>query len=664
MTRSDDRNIARAVRHSQRFLTPANILPLAAFAFLLIGAAAWLVLLGAHAANASLIRDRIWYAGLLLTGIPVVWKTLGLVLRGHFASDLIAMLAVVGALLLNQPLAGLLIVLMQTGGEALERYAEGRASDAVRDLEAAAPRIAHRVTSGTVEDIVAEDVEIGDVLLIRPGELVPSDAVVLEGHSAVDVSRITGEPMPLDATEGTRLASGSGNGSGPLTVRATALARESQYARIVELVRTAQASKAPLQRLADRYAVWFTPAALLVCAVAWIWSGDPQRALAVLVVATPCPLILATPIAIIGGINLAAKRQLIVRHGGALEQIGTTTTAIFDKTGTLTIGRPEVDRVVARPPWTERELLRLAAGVEHNSGHLLARTLVAAARRSAGEGGALPVASQVVEAHGGGVSGWVEGHEVIVGARSLVIARYPSAADSLAALEANFPDAIGLRAYVAIDGEAVGIVQYADSIRADAADVVRDLRELGIRRIMLLSGDRTANAEAVAQRVGVTEARGDLLPQDKARIVGELRAARERVLMVGDGTNDAPAMSSATVGISLAAHGGGITAEAADIVVLADELALIPVMIRIGRRTMRIAHQSLVVGLGLSGVAMVFALFGFIRPPVGALLQEVIDVVSILNALRSSRAPSGGSEAHGPTSSLAPAGTQSTAATT
>lgn len=622
-----------------RLLTAANILPLAAFAFLFIGAAVWLVLLGAHVANASIARDRIWYVGLIFTGIPVVWKTVGLMFHGQFATDLIAMLAIVGAVLLNQPLAGLLIVLMQTGGEMLERYAEGRASDAVRDLEAAAPRVAHRVTNGTVEDIVADDVQIGDILFIRPGELVPCDAVVLEGHSSVDVSRITGEPMPLDATAGTTLPSGSGNGAAPLTVRATALARESQYARIVELVRTAQASKAPLQRLADRYAVWFTPTALAVCAVAWIWSGDPQRALAVLVVATPCPLILATPIAIIGGINIAAKRHIIVRQGSALEQIGATTVGVFDKTGTLTIGRPEVERVVVRPPWTERELLRLAGGVEHNSSHLLARTLVAAARRTLGEGSDLPDASRVVEAPGSGVTGWVGGREVIVGARSLVIARYPLAVESISALEANFTDEIGLRAYVAIDGEAAGIVHYADRIRADAADVVRDLRALGIHRIMLLSGDRTANVEAVAQRVGITEARGEMLPQDKARIVRELVAAKDVVLMVGDGTNDAPAMSSATVGISLAAHGGGITAEAADIVVLADDIALIPVMIRIGRRTMRIARQSLAVGLGLSGIAMVFALFGFIRPPVGALLQEVIDVVSILNALRTSRAP-------------------------
>lgn len=623
-----------------RILTPANLLPLAAFACILVGGVTWLALRSAGIANASIVRDRLWYAGLIITGAPLVWKTANLVLHGRFATDLIAMLAVIGAVVLYQPLAGLLIVLMQTGGEALERYAEGRASDAVRELEAAAPRLAHRITRDGVEDIAADAVLPGDVLLIRPGELVPNDALVLEGSSAVDVSRITGEPMPLQATAGTKLASGSANGESPLTVRATALARESQYARIVQLVRSAQASKAPLQRLADRYAIWFTPATLLVCAVAWIWSGDPQRALAVLVVATPCPLILATPIAIIGGINLAAKRQIIVRHGSALEQIGTTTVAIFDKTGTLTIGRPDVERVVARPPWTEASLLRLAGAVEHGSSHLLARTLVAAAQRFVGDDDEMPVASGIIETPGSGVAGRVEGREVLVGARSFVLDRYPMAAESLAALDESFADPTGLRAYVAVDGSAAGIVVYADQIRADAADVVRQLRELGIRRVMLLSGDRTANAEAVAAAVGLTEARGELLPHDKAAIVRELVTTKERVLMVGDGTNDAPAMSTATVGISLAAHGGGITAEAASIVVLADELGRIPAMIRIGRRTMRIARQSLAVGLGLSGVAMIFALFGYIRPAEGALLQELIDVAAILNALRASRAPS------------------------
>jgi P-type E1-E2 ATPase len=301
---------------------------------------------------------------------------------GRFAADLVAMLAIVTALFLGEPLAGLLVVLMQTGGEALERYAEGRASEAVRELEAAAPRQAHRVRMGSTEDVEADAVAVGDELLVRPGELVPCDGLVLSGRSHVDAARLTGEPLPVSAAPGTRLLSGSLNLDGPLTIRATAPASESQYARIVELVRTAQQSKSPLQRLADRYAVWFTPFTLFVCAVTYLLTEDPVRVLAVLVVATPCPLILATPVAVVGGINRGARRGIIFRHGSALEQLAGITVAVFDKTGTLTIGRPRVARVLAAAPYTEPEVLRLAGAVEHGSGHLLARTLseVVAAR--------------------------------------------------------------------------------------------------------------------------------------------------------------------------------------------------------------------------------------------------------------------------------------------
>jgi heavy metal translocating P-type ATPase len=429
-----------------------------------------------------------------------------------------------------------------------------------------------------------------------------------------------------------------GNGEGQLVIRATAIARESQYNRIVELVRSAESSKAPFQRLADRYAVWFTPATLIVCALAWLWSGDPRRALAVLVVATPCPLLLATPIAIIGGINRAARRQVMVRTGGALEQIGSTTAVVIDKTGTLTIGRPEVARVVSSGAWSEHELLRLAGSVEHGSAHLLARTLVAHAQRAlARDGGALSPATNISEAHGRGVTGDVDGHVVTVGARALMLDRYASSAGELQALDALFDDDVGLRAFIAIDGRVVGAVEYADRLRSDARAVLDDLRALGLRNIVLLSGDHGPNVRRVASDLGITDARADLRPEDKATIIRQLEAQGERVLMIGDGTNDAPAMSTATVGVSLAAHGGGITAEAAGIVVLADELSRVPDAIRISRRTMRIARQSLQLGLGLSAVAMLFALWGLIPPPAGALLQELIDVASILNALRASR---------------------------
>jgi len=628
-----------AMKGVRRIWRRANVLPLTAFAFLIAGLACWLWARLGGGTGATGLRDEVWYVGLVLTGLPVVLRTIAGVARGNLATDLIATLAVGGSVALGEPLAGLVIVIMQTGGEALERYAEGRASAAVRELEAAAPRIAHRTRAGASEDIPVDVIEVGDTLMVRPGELLPCDAIVLDGHSALDVSRLTGEPLPREVSAGSSVQSGMGNGEGQLLIRATAIARESQYNRIVELVRSAESSKAPFQRLADRYAVWFTPATLIVCALAWMWSGDPRRALAVLVVATPCPLLLATPIALIGGINRAARKQVMVRTGRALEQIGTTTAVVIDKTGTLTIGRPEVARVVTSGTWSERDLLRLAGSVEHGSAHLLARTLVECAQRAlAAEGGALSPASNVSEVHGRGVTGTVDGHEVTVGARTLMLDRYPSSAEDLDALDARFDDAVGLRAFVAIDGAVVGAVEYADRLRSDARAVLDDLRALGLRRIVLLSGDHETNVRHVASDVGITDARANLQPEDKATIIRQIEAQGERVLMIGDGTNDAPAMSTATVGVSLAAHGGGITAEAAGIVVLADELSRVPDAIRISRRTMRIARQSLQLGLGLSAVAMLFALWGLIPPPAGALLQELIDIASILNALRASGA--------------------------
>jgi cation transport ATPase len=308
--------------------------PLVATAFIATGFVARGA--GFGAADAQVI----WYVGLVVTGSTVVWSTARGALRGHFAADVVATLAILGSALIAQPIVGLVIVIMQTGGEALERYAEGRASDAVRALEAAAPRVAHRVCEGRIDDVSVDDVAANDVLLVRPGELVPCDAVVLDGTAHVDVSMLTGEPLPITASHDTRLMSGSGILDGALTVRALAPARESQYARIVALVRSAQASKAPLQRVADRYAVWFTPMTLAVCAIAFLVSRDWLRVLAVLAVATPCPLILATPVAVIGGINRAARRHIIMRHGTALERLGTATVAVFDKTGTITIGQP------------------------------------------------------------------------------------------------------------------------------------------------------------------------------------------------------------------------------------------------------------------------------------------------------------------------------------
>jgi heavy metal translocating P-type ATPase len=476
------------------------------------------------------------------------------------------------------------------------------------------------------------DIAIGDFLLVRPGDVVPCDATVREGHSLVDVSRLTGEPVPISAAPGTTLLSGSVNADGVLTIVATAPAAESEYAKIVELVRSAQATKAPLARLADRYAVWFTPLTLLVCAATYLVTRDATRVLAVLVVATPCPLILATPIAIVGGISRAARRRIIVRHGGALEALSRVDTAVFDKTGTLTVGKPAVSRVLTLPGVTEGELLRLAGAVEQGSSHLLARTLVDAAVAS---GASLPVARHHLESPGRGLVAEVDGLDVAVGARSYVLERATFTPEELALLERNDT---GLRAYVAVDRRLAGVVEYEDRVRSGVRSLLARLATLGVRRTLLLSGDHTPNVKAIAAAAGIVDARGDLLPDGKVSVIRELAREGASVMMVGDGTNDAPALSAAHVGIALASHGGGISAEAADVVVLADDLSRVADAIVIGQETLVIARQSIWLGLGLSAIAMGIAAMGLLAPAAGALLQEGIDIASIVNALRASRA--------------------------
>ncbi|HEX6317182.1 MAG TPA: heavy metal translocating P-type ATPase [Gemmatimonadaceae bacterium] len=600
------------------------VLPALAVTAIMAGAAAY-VAAGRDWATTT------WTVGLVATGGPLLISTLRLLARGHFATDVVAMLAIIGAVLLGQPLAGLIVVVMQSGGEALERFAEGRASRAVKQLEADAPRIAHRLRHGLEDDIPVDAIEVGDELLVRPGEMVPCDCAVIAGTSDIDESRLTGEPLPVRASSGTSIMSGSLNLSGAIHVRASALASESQYARIVELVRSAAAHKAPLQRLADRYAVWFTPITLMLCGVAWAMSGDAMRALAVLVVATPCPLILATPIAIIGGINRAASRQIVIRTGGALEQLSAVRVVAFDKTGTLTVGRPSMSAVVAEPPFGERDVLRLAGALEQHSGYALARSVVDAAHEAFGP---LPAPTDTVEEGGRGISGRVDGRLVSIGAHGYVASRVTSV---VPAYNDSLPDEnLLLRAWVAIDGRFAGTLQFSDTMRRGAREIVGILAGMGIGRAVLLSGDQQRSVRSVADAVGIRDAVGELLPADKLARVAALSETAGPVLMVGDATNDAPALTRADVGVVLAGHGGGVTAEAADVVILNDDLSRLTEAIEISRRTMAIARQSIWIGLGLSGVGMVFAAAGFIPPVVGALIQEGIDVAVIVNALRAS----------------------------
>lgn len=596
--------------------------PLGALASLIAGGAASLLESGGY------WRPRIWMAGLLVTAAPMVWRTLRGMVRGKFAADVVASLAVIAAVLLGQPVVGLVIVLMQTGGEALERLAEGKASNALRDLEKAAPKIVHRVDGESVDDVDVDEIREGDRILVRPGEMIPCDGIVLEGVSDLDTASITGEPLPRKIQPGSPVMSGSINQQGPVVIRVSTIASESQYARIVALVREAQASKAPLQRVADRYAVLFTPLTIAICAAALAISRDWDRVLAVLAIATPCPLILATPVAILGGFNRAARNQILIRNGGALEALGSVTTIVFDKTGTVTIGRPEVSRVVSTGPMSETEMLRLASGVERGSSHLLARTLVHEAERT---GVVVPVATAVVESPGRGVEGEVEHKRITVGAKSFVDERNPHARR-----EEDDGDA-ALRAYVAVDGAIAGFVEYADMVRPGMRDLVHRLEAAGVSHIMLLSGDRTPNVRAVASSIGISEFRGDMLPEDKLQVVKQLLRDGERVAMMGDGTNDAPALGAATVGVALASHGRGIATEAAGVILLADDPSRVIDAIDISRRTMHIARQSILVGLGISAAGMLFAMLGYIAPVIGAAIQEVVDLAVILNALRASR---------------------------
>ena len=575
--------------------------------------------------------ETLWLLGLLIAGAPVVWRSLGAVLHGTFATDFVASLSIVTAALLGEPLAGLVIVLMQTGGESLEKFAARRASTALRELEEAAPRVAHLLsTTRGLIDVPVSEVARDDSFLVRPGELIPCDGVVQSGISEIDVSQLTGEPAPILAQPGTAVMSGTLNMHGLLSVRATAPAAESQYLRIVELVRVAQSSKAPLQRLADRYAVWFTPVTLAACAATFALTGSWHTVLAVLVVATPCPLILATPIAIIGGINRAARRMIIVRHGAALERLSEATVAVFDKTGTLTIGKPLVSAVIPLSGFTTLELMTYAGAVERGSSHLLARVLTEEAEQRYG---VLPAATEHRESPGEGLEGMVNGVNVVVGSRSFV-ARH--ATTSLDAFSRADDGAAGLRAYVLIAGRPAGIVEYADAVRPELMESLAALARLGISRTVLLSGDSVANAKAVGGIAGIKEVYGELLPGDKSAMVSRLKAGGEVVMMVGDGTNDAPALAAADVGVAMGGHSGGVASESADAVVLIDDLRRVGEAVDISRRTMRLARQSIIAGIVLSGIAMVFAAAGQIQPTQGALLQEVIDVAVILNALRAS----------------------------
>lgn len=568
--------------------------------------------------------EVVFLVTLVVGGAPLVAQTLRGMLRGRFAADIVATLAIITAVVLGQYFAGVVVVLMQSGGEALEAYAMQRASSSLEALLARAPKIAHRLRGEQVEDVPVDSVVIGDTLIVRPGDLVPVDAEVMSGTSSVDQSAITGEPLPIRAVAGTHLLSGSINLDGALQVRAMRPSAQSQYQQIVVMVERARMEKPPIQRVADRAAVWFTPVTLLMCAIAYLVTGTTVSVLAVLVVATPCPLILATPVAVIAGISRAADLGVIVKHGRAIEQLGLVQAVVFDKTGTLTLGHPTVAHVEGLNGFSVDEVLRLAGAVEQFSAHHLAHAVVDAGRDSQGPQ-ALPPVSGFEESPGRGVSGSVEGRRVHVGSlRYLSDAGIPVRESSSA----------GTTAHVAVDGHVAGAIHFADRLRHQVPALMQHLAVLGVRDTVMLTGDRETTAQAIAAQAGIRTVRANLMPADKVAAVRELAQRYGSVLMVGDGINDAPALAAATVGVAMGAHGTAVSAEAADVVLLVDDIARVGDAVAISRRMRRIVLQSIGVGLGVSFALMVVASLGHITPAAGAVMQEALDAAVILNALR------------------------------
>jgi heavy metal translocating P-type ATPase len=573
--------------------------------------------------------DIAWAAGVVIALVPLTIEVGRDLLHGKTGVDIIALLAMAGSLALQQYLAGAVVGLMLAGGQSLERYASTRARRELSALVARAPKVVHRYQDGRLTSPDISTVARGDLLLVKPGEIVPVDGVLAGGSAVLDESAITGESRPVEHGSSDRVTSGAVNAGGPFDMRALGSAEESTYAGIVRLVREASASKAPFVRLADRYAMLFLPFTLAVAGVAWAISGSPVRALAVLVVATPCPLILAAPVAIVAGISRAASRGVIVKGGGALEALAGARTLVFDKTGTLTSGSPAVASVEVFADVPGDEVLRLAASLDQVSAHVFADAIVSAARA---RGLPLSFASGVREAMGRGIEGIVDGRPVAVGQARWLAGNREMPEDVTAHRRRMAMEGLST-AYVAVDRRIAGAIILEDPIRADTPAALRTLRTAGVDRIVVLSGDRREVAQAVGSQLGVDEVLSERSPSEKVQAVRDERSHAVTV-MVGDGINDAPALAAAHVGIAMGARGSSASSEAADAVIVPDRLDRVAEAMQIARRARGIALQSVVAGMVLSGAGMLLATAGLLPPVAGAILQEAIDVAVVLNALR------------------------------
>ena len=569
-------------------------------------------------------------AALIFGGSPMLFDLFRKLLRGEFGSDLLGGISVITSVLLGQYLAGAIIVLMLAGGEALEAYAVRNASSVLAALAKRMPSIAHRKQTPDILDLVLEEIAVGDTLVIYPHEICPADGVIVAGHGVMDESHhLTGEPFQITKTSGSTVISGAVNGESALTIRTTRRAADSRYAKIMEVMRESESKRPRLQRLGDQLGAIYTPVALTVAIIAWIVSGASIRFLAVLVIATPCPLLLAIPIAIIGSISLCARRAIIVKSPIVLEQIAGCRTAIFDKTGTLTYGEPKLTEQIVAPGFDQKEVLTLVASLERYSKHPLSRAILAAAKE---QRLLLPEASQVGEPPGQGLRGSVSGRELQIASRNKLIAQKHVDADQLP------PSVGGLECLVFIDGHYAAVLRFRDAPRVESRSFVSHLGpKHHFARVMIVSGDRESEVRYLAEQVGITEIYAQKSPEDKLAIVRKETAAA-KTLYVGDGINDAPAMMAATVGMAIGQN-SDVTAEAAGVVIMDNSLEKVDEFMHISRRMRSIALQSAVGGMVLSVIGMAFAALGCLNPVSGAITQEVIDVLAVLNALRAAFPP-------------------------
>lgn len=567
------------------------------------------------------------FAALGLGGIPLVLGLLQNIIRREFGSDLLAGISIVTSVVLGEYLAGTIVVLMLSGGEALESYALRSASSVLRALAKRMPSVAHRKTATGITDVSLEEVMVGDTIVLYPHDICPADGTVIEGNGVMNEAFLTGEPFEITKAPGSSVISGAINGESALTISATRRPIDSRYAKIMEVMRASEQNRPRLRRLGDQLGAIYTPVAMVIAILAWLISGEAIRFLAVVVIATPCPLLIAIPVAIIGSISLAARRSIIIKNPAVLEQISTCRTAIFDKTGTLTYGEPALTEQLIAPGFDQKEILTLAASLELYSKHPLARAIVAAAKA---EALTLERASEVSEPPGQGLRGTVAGRQVRITSRGK-LGKVPGA-------EHLPPIGGGLECIVVIDGQYAATFRLRDAPRAEGQSFIRHLGpKHQFQRIMILSGDRESEVRYLADEVGIREVYAEQSPEQKLAIVRQ-ETARAKTLYVGDGINDAPAMMAATVGMAVGQN-SDVTAEAADVVAMENSLKKVDEFMHISRRMRRIALQSAVGGMALSLGGMLIAATGNLTPVAGAIGQEIIDVLAVLNALRAAFPP-------------------------